>query len=304
MPSSPSASSPPEAQQNIDIQTAVLHLLVSKFQPGALRTFEDYIETCQHATNIVSFLDFQALSDVEQNLVVDILEAAVTNLNSVCLDYHMRMLEVLFFDFSAPWKDSLGSIPTTNSTFRVAAIEVLMTEPPSYLEQPPALTSDSMHALSATQAPPRTTRPLLESQYLQDSFAVSFQALRFHLSQVSSSLRNFTSSPSEMPRMPWTSTHHQRIRTRCICRLLLQTRRIDTGPPSTNSLCLTLFPTENVLADDVASLDNSQSPTASDDDLEKKKVRSRKPSGVAMSRRKRAVSTREDKENLDMDIAL
>ncbi len=61
MPSSPSGDA--------DIYSLVLHLLASNFQPGTLKTSEDYIGACQQATNTVSLLDFQALSDEVQNLV-------------------------------------------------------------------------------------------------------------------------------------------------------------------------------------------------------------------------------------------
>ncbi|KAK0200986.1 hypothetical protein DFS33DRAFT_1356273 [Desarmillaria ectypa] len=250
------------------------------------------------------------------------------NVSFVSVSVAMRECWNAVFELFRTVERQLGQYSHYMLYLRIAAIELLMTEPPSDLEQPLVFTSDSMQAFSTTQAAleaehsfpnldiSRTPSPSLSSSPLSSLTSLS-------------SLRNFTPSPSEMdldsadaynesplPVEPpeevvLTEISHaldkfpSPVATNSLLTpLAAPDMETDTGQPSANSLCLTLFPTENVLGDDVAPLDNSQSPATNDDDLEKKKVRSRKSSRVTVSRRKRAVSMREDKENLDMDISL
>lgn len=178
---------------------------------------------------------------------------------------------------------------------RIAAIEVVM------LEQPLDCMSDSM----------------LEAEYSFRNLDISRTPSPLSSLASLSSLRNFTPSPSEMSLDPCNEPpltaepldEVEALHALDKCQSPADTDSLltsDTTIPSSNALCLTLIPTQNVLVEDVASLDNSQSPAASDDDLEKKgkKIRSQKISRGTMGRRKRAASMREDKENLDMDIAL
>ncbi|PBK71679.1 hypothetical protein ARMSODRAFT_954506 [Armillaria solidipes] len=178
---------------------------------------------------------------------------------------------------------------------RIAAIEVVM------LEQPLEVMSDSM----------------LEAEYSFQNLDISRTPSPLSSLASLSSLRNFTPSPSEMTldphnEPPLTAEPLEEVEALNAldkCPSPADTDSLltlDTTMPSSNSLCLTLIPTQNVLVEDVAPLDNSQSPAASDDGLEKKgkKIRSRKLSRGTTSHRKRAASMREDKENLDMDIAL
>ncbi|KAK0236772.1 hypothetical protein EDD85DRAFT_834928 [Armillaria nabsnona] len=284
MPSSPSGDA--------DIHSVILHLLASNFQPGTLKTSEDYIGACKQAINTVSLLDFQALSDEAQNLVVDVLEAAVIN-----LDVSAASVECwdAIFELFRTVERLLGGYSHYLLYLRIAAIEVVM------LEQPLDYMSDSM----------------LEAEYSFRNLDISRTPSPLSSLASLSSLRNFTPSPSEMNLDPHNEPsltaepleEVQALHALDKCQSLADTDSLltsDTTLPSSNSLCLTLIPTQNILVEDVASLDNSQSPAASDDDLEKKgkKIRSRKISRGTMGRRKRAASMREDKENLDMGIAL
>ncbi|KAG7447261.1 uncharacterized protein BT62DRAFT_1075338 [Guyanagaster necrorhizus] len=222
---------------------------------------------------------------------------------------------------------------------RITAIEVLMTQLPSNLV---FSWSDSVLDLSAIQA-------ALEAEYscpLVPNLDITRTPSPSLSSSPLSSLRNFTPSPSEMTmdpadaynESPLTPEHPEEVTSspigashaldkypsRMDMKSLLAPPAVpdaiatptpnDTGQLRANSLCLQLFPAQNVqhstsLAEDIAPLDISQVPAACDDDLEKKekKNQSRKLSRVTMetrSRRKRAVSMREDKENLDLDIIL
>ncbi|SJL08434.1 uncharacterized protein ARMOST_11798 [Armillaria ostoyae] len=282
MPSSPSGDA--------DIHTVVLHLLASNFEPGTLKTFEDYTGACHQATNTVSLLDFQTLSDEVQNLVVDVLEAAVINLN---VSMSVECWDALFELFRTVER-LLGEYSHYLLYLRIAAIEVVM------LEQP--LMSDSM----------------LEVEYSFRNIDISRTPSPLSSLASLSSLRNFTPSPSEMildshNEPPLTAEPLEEVEVlhaldKCPSPADTDSFTSDTTMPSSNSLCLTLIPTQNILVEDVAPLDKSQSSAAGDDDLEKKgkKIlfRSRKPSRGTMGSRKRATSMREDKENLGMDIAL
>ncbi|KAK0432125.1 hypothetical protein EV421DRAFT_1850717 [Armillaria borealis] len=223
-------------------------------------------------------------------LVVDVLEAAVINLN---VSMSVECWDALFELFRTVER-LLGEYSHYTLYLRIAAIEVVM------LEQPLEVMSDSM----------------LEAEYSFRNLDISRTPSPLSSLASLSSLRNFTSSPSEMTldshnEPPLTAEPLEEVEalnTLDKCSSPADTDSLltsDTTMPSSNSLCLTLFPTQNILAEDVTPLDNSQS-AASDDGLEKKgkKSRSRKPSRVTMSRRKRAASMREDKENLDMDITL
>ncbi|KAK0478778.1 hypothetical protein IW261DRAFT_1608250 [Armillaria novae-zelandiae] len=281
MPSSPSGDT--------DIHTVVLHL-ASDFQPNTLKTFEDYTELCQRATKTISLLDFQALSYEVQNLVVDALEAAVIN-----LDVSAASVECwdAIFELFRTVEKLLGDHSHYLLYLRIAAIEVVM------LEQPLGLMSDSM----------------LETEYAFRNLDISRTPSPLSSLASLSSLRNFTPSPSEMSpdpdnEPPLTEEPGETLHALDKSSPLADTDLLSTSYPtmsSSNSLGLILMPTQNVLVKDVACLENSQSSAASDDDLEKKgkkiRFRSRKRSRT-MGSRKRTASMREDKENLDIDIAL
>ncbi|PBK92540.1 hypothetical protein ARMGADRAFT_1165651 [Armillaria gallica] len=283
---------PSSLSGDANIHSVILHLLASNFQPGTLKTSEDYIGACQQATNTVSLLDFQALSDEVQNLVVDVLEAAV-----ISLDVSTASVECwdAIFELFRTVEKLLGECSHYLLYLRIAAIEVVM------LEQPLDYMSDSM----------------LEAEYSFRNLDISRTPSPLSSLASLSSLRNFTPSPSEMNLDPYNEPPLAAEPPAEVEALHASDKRpspadtdslltSDTAMPSSNALCLTLIPTQNVLVEDVAPLNNSQSPAASDDDLEKKgkKIRSRKISRGTMGRRKRAASMREDKENLDMDFAL
>ncbi|KAK0189794.1 hypothetical protein F5146DRAFT_1200642 [Armillaria mellea] len=281
MPSSPSGDA--------DIHSVVLHLLASNFQPGTLKNFEDYIGACRQATHTVSLLDFQALSDEVQNLVVDILEAAVINLDVSAAS--VECWDAIFQLFRTVEK-LLGECSHYLLYLRIAAIEVVM------LEQPLDYMSDSM----------------LEAEYSFRNLDISRTPSPLSSLASLSSLRNFTPSPSEMNldpdnEPPLTAKSLEEVEALDKSPSPADTNSLltsDTTMPSSNSLCLTLIPTQNVLVEDVAPLDNTQSPAVCDDlDKKGKKIQFRpRRCSRTMGSRKRTISMREDKENLDMDIAL
>ncbi|KAK0497796.1 hypothetical protein EDD18DRAFT_1382009 [Armillaria luteobubalina] len=281
---------PSSSSVEADIYTVVLHLLASDFQPSTQKTFEDYIEACQRATKTVSLLDFQALSYEVQNLVVDVLETAVINLDASAAS--VECWDAIFELFRTV-ENLLGEYSHYSLYLRIAAIEVVM------LEKPLDWMSDS----------------ILETEYSFRNLNISRSPSPLSTLASLSSLRNFTPSPSEMildpdNEPPLTEEPEETLHaldkssSRADTDLLSTS---DTTMPCSNSLGLTLMPTQNVLVNDVTSLDNSQSSAANDDDLEKKgqkiRFRSRKRSRT-MGSRKRTASMREDKENLDIDIAL